>query len=140
MCVAVVVAALIIINPLRFKGQVLRDERVTVQLTNSVHPVQLGFESELVRIEVGCDQYHVCAHIDHDPWGDVGEVSLGEYAVADILEQGMGSVYDKRNQAEVATVEIWFYSFICGPLCGEGSRSFYLPDGTLFLRVTDYVS
>jgi hypothetical protein len=162
MCVAVVVTALIIINNRRFKGQVLRDEKVTVQLSSSAHPEQLTFENDLVRIEVGCDQYfsyldmktsddslpesyrtdleELKASIEAANSCNVGEALLHEHAIADILEQGMGSVYDKHNQARAPTVKIWFYEFFCGPLCGEGSRSFYLPDGTLFLRVTDWIS
>jgi len=162
MCIAIVVTAHVITNNRKFEGQVLRDEKVIVHLTSSAHPEQLTFENDLVRIKVGCDQYlayldiktsddslpkpyradleELKASIEAANSCNVEEALLYEHAIADILEQGMGSVYDKHNQARAATVKIWFYEFLCGPLCGEGSRSFYLPDGTLFLRVIDWMS
>jgi hypothetical protein len=160
--IAGIAAVIITINSRKFKGEVLRDEKVTVELTHSTHAQQLAYENEYVIVTVGCDQY--LAYLDIEISNETlpesiraddeelrkkiettnsceGKgISLGEYTVANMLEKGMASVYDKCNQVRVATVTIWYYEFICGPLCGQGTRSFYLPDGTMFLDVQDWIS
>ena len=37
--------------------KVLYDERISIELTSSEHPEQLKYETERVRVQVGCDQY-----------------------------------------------------------------------------------
>jgi hypothetical protein len=56
--------------------------------------------------------------------------------IAYLLQSGFAAVYDKRARTEVTTIRFWDYAYFCGPLCGRGTWSFYLPDGTLFLEAT----
>ena len=150
----------IIIVALTPGGRVLQDETVTIELVGSDHPDQLSYENEYVRIEVGCDQY--LAHLGsveespREEWekereeliasiketGSCSEnnISLNEYSVAAILELGTATIYDKRSQSKVTSISVHTYGLLCGPLCGRGGRFFYLPDGTLFLDIEDWIA
>jgi hypothetical protein len=163
-CIVVVVAIVGVVNRRKFKGQVLRDETVIVELISSDDPEWLTFENNLVRVEVGCDQFREYLQVTatnsgkdtHSQiWREYAQevqatvaansnhcsgLSLGEHHTANILELGIGTVYDKRSETEVKTIRMWAYSFICGPLCGRGTRTFYFPDGTQFLEVIDWIS
>jgi len=55
-------------------------------------------------------------------------------ALAEMLKNGMVSVYDKRRTTKVTFIKMRFYDYGCGPLCGESIWYFYLPDGTLFFK------
>jgi hypothetical protein len=160
--IVVTVAIIVIINNRRFKVVVLRDEKITVVLTSPNHPSQLAYENEVVKVAVGCDQYlnyleillsdefltesrrieynKIKEVIERTNSCDAKDIFLTEHSISNLLEQGMASVFDKRNQTYVTSVSIWYYESICGPTCGGGSRSFYLPDGTLFLEVIDWIS
>ena len=52
------IAAWIITIPNRmYKGEILRDEKITVELTSSTDVQQLAFENDFVKVTVGCDQF-----------------------------------------------------------------------------------
>jgi hypothetical protein len=158
----VITIAILGVNSRKVKEEILRDEKITVELINSVDPEQLTFENEMVKVTVGCDQYltYLDMIISDESYSedfrtdykkikrsiettssclDQG-IALDEYVVAGILEHGLASVYDKRTQAEIPTVRIWYYESTCGPLCGGGGRTFYLPDGSEFLHVQDWIA
>jgi len=162
-CIALVATVIITVNNIRLKG-VLRDETITIELTRSAHPQQLTFDYGTVLVKVGCDQYLTyldikikdgllsrierflyerfkttfeeanSCELEHLP------LTLDKHDIANILEQGIASVYDKRNQAYVATVSIRYYNYICGGWCSGKMRYFYLPDGTMFFIITDLIS
>ena len=141
----------------------LRDESRTVTLLGSDDPRQIVYEDDLVRIQIGYDQClaYIERRLRQDQESDAGAavhlVELKKWVEAEFmyspqtlrysrsrfaaafLEMGIGRVYDKRNQLEVATITIRDLEYICGGTCGWGGRHFYLPDGTLFLEDMDWV-
>jgi hypothetical protein len=159
--VFVIVAIILITRNIKFKNQVLRDETITIKLVSSIGSQQLIFENDTVSIESNCEQYLVFLDMKvadpsisettrlnyEETRKNIDETnchiefpSLSEQIVADMLEQGVVCVYDKRSNTKIMTVTVRYYEFLCGPLCGQGSRSFYLPDDTLFLRIIDWMS
>jgi hypothetical protein len=132
--------------------RVIEDETVTIELVGSDHPRQLQYENEHVRIEVGCDQYlnflQSRQELRLEPIASEGE-SITDFnldtglcpalipirELPDLLETGTARIYGKQRNLEISTISVQKYGVICGPLCGWGWRSFYLPDGTLFLHV-----
>jgi hypothetical protein len=158
---AIVVMTTAIINDIT-NTKVLRDDTITVELNPSSYRDGLFYENEFVFIIVGCDQYLVYLDnliINFSEKGYETEqyikqkndlqvsgscenkgISLNKYDVADLLESGSAFVFDKRKQIVVHKIKIRYYDYICGPLCGSGTRTYYLPFGAIFLEVQDWVS
>ncbi len=64
-----------------------------------------------------------------------------EYRVADLLETGKYTLYDKSKGVYLNKIKVETYSYTCGPLCGSGGRKYILPDdNTVFFQVMDWVS
>jgi hypothetical protein len=64
-----------------------------------------------------------------------------EYRVADLLETGKYTLYDKSKNVYLNKIKVETYSYICGPLCGSGGRKYILPDdNTVFFQVMDWIS
>jgi hypothetical protein len=75
------------------------------------------------------------------------DIDEDDIFVANMLETGRASVFDKRTRREVQTIRMHARESICGMLCGGGYRYFYLPTrtllspfGILFLEVQDWFS
>lgn len=90
-----------------------------------------SLRSDYKKVKTSIETTHTC----------VGNgITLDEYIVADMLEHGIASAYDKHRQKEVSAIRIWYYASTCGPLCGGGGRTFYFLNGTEFLQVQDWIS
>ncbi len=142
---------------------VFRDESRTVTLTGSDDSRQIVYENDLVKIQIGYDQCldYVDPRLRQNRASDAGAAAhfvelkrwideefarspqtlkyLDAPFAAAFLEMGIGQVYDKQNQHEVATITVRALDFVCGSLCGWGGREFYLPDGTQFLEDMDWI-
>ena len=58
-----------------------------------------------------------------------------EYRIADLLETGKYTLYDKSKNVYLNKIKVETYSYICGPLCGSGGRKYILPDdNTVFFK------
>ena len=143
-------------------AEILQNEAAVVQITASSDDEQLIYENELVRIEIGCDQYvtlldhqivlfmpyeYIVGQFEETKSAILAENScigagivLNEYDAVNALEIGLGAVYDKQTDTWVDSIQIWYYAYSCGALCGQSSRSFYLPNKTMFIHVVDVVS
>ncbi len=156
-------AAVMGVEPLdnSFHEQVVRNETGKIDLTSSNSPKQFVYENDLVKIQIGYDQF--LTYIERSLYKSQGDADAqrrlaelkrdaetrfsdrdylltdNQHLIADMLELGMARVYDKRNQLDVMTIEMKAYGFICGPLCGSGNRYFYLLNGMKFLEVNDWV-
>ncbi|MPM13731.1 hypothetical protein SDC9_60090 [bioreactor metagenome] len=61
------------------------------------------------------------------------------FRLADMLQQGQCMIYDKKKYSPVASVTVQTYTYVCGPLCGDGGRRFFI-DGELLFEITDWIS
>lgn len=140
---------------IRQKYWVIRDETNFVTLTKSNNPVQLVYEDNDIKISIGYDQFLDFARAEQKTkvngrFAESKDILLDEedkYLIAEALELGKATVFDKRNQMQVKRIYIRYYEYWCGALCGSGTRSFYLPNkyittmkGYMFLEVLDWVS
>ena len=150
---------------LLFQPQEIKDERWQVQLTLAQSEQVVIYENELAIIRISPIQYaayQVQAQLKNQESVGSGKPisypSLSELTqeanvqfqngtshyneyrilIADILKSGIVTLHDKRSAKPVTSITIQDYVFTCGPLCGSGSWTFYLPDGTVFYEV-DYL-
>jgi hypothetical protein len=121
-------------------------------------------DTELARIEIAYDAYidyleqdspdMLLPNIDKINWvnqkfqtqSSLGVVSGLDYLyVANLLEGGKAAVFKKDSKTYLKKIYIRTHSYICGPTCGAGYRSFYFIEvfnlrGTLFFEIEDWVS
>lgn len=123
-------------------AHVIRDETRSILLTKSNHQRQLIYENEDIRITIGYDQFIDFAsvsmqnEVNRKPVQQDGVLldKKDEYIIAEALELGKASVFDKRRQVQVTRISVRYYEYICGALCGSRTRSFYLSSGNIFHR------
>jgi len=64
-----------------------------------------------------------------------------EYRIADLLETGKYTLYDKKENTYLNKIRVETNGYTCGPLCGKGGREYFLPDeNTIFFQVMDWIS
>lgn len=140
-----------------FQPQVLKDETRRIDLVQPLDRAKTIYESKFVRIQVSDSQFAA-----YQEWAQQTDSlskqlpSLGELTadaavdydkknfphpknhalIAHILLSGCVSVYDKRNQIEVAFIKVRDYALVWCPICGSGDWYFSLPDETIFFEET----
>lgn len=63
-----------------------------------------------------------------------------QYRLADLLEKGEGIVIQEKTGVSVKTILVEHFVIAAHKLAGRGGRRFYLPSGTIFLEVIDWIS
>jgi len=63
-----------------------------------------------------------------------------QFRLADMLEKGNAVVIDRKTGTAVTRILVEHFESRMQKMAGRGGRRFYLPDGTLFLEVIDWIS
>jgi hypothetical protein len=62
------------------------------------------------------------------------------FRLADILERGEAIIFNMETNEKVEKILVEHYDVLFHKLAGRGGRLFFLPDKTVFLEVTDWIS
>ena len=63
-----------------------------------------------------------------------------QFRLADMLESGNAIVTDRKTGIAVTRILVEYFESRIHKMAGRGGRRFYLPDGTLFLEIIDWMS
>lgn len=63
-----------------------------------------------------------------------------DFQIAAALQGGRFELRDLASKKTYRSLVVSTFNFSCGPLCGRGGRTFYLPGCKVFFTVTDWVS
>lgn len=142
----------------------IEDSTATVNLPAPPSGYVVFIDTELARIEVAYDDYIdyleqdspelLLPNIDKINWvnqmlqtqSSLGVISGLDYLyVANLLEEGKAAVFRKDSKTYLEKIYVRTHSYICGPTCGAGYRSFYFIEvfnirGALFFEINDWVS
>jgi hypothetical protein len=61
-----------------------------------------------------------------------------EYRIADLLENGQCIIIHKQDNKIVSTIRMQKYEYVCGMLCGDAGRRFFIMNNFL-IKVSDHV-
>ncbi|MBI5715384.1 MAG: hypothetical protein HZC38_18455 [Chloroflexi bacterium] len=138
----------------------IKDETRLVELKSSRHTKVLRYENDLAIIEIGYDQIvayiykkivvaqhahereslrELLESINQDFRYQDQVVTDNPRIIANLLEDGTASIYDKRNTSRINQIRVRTYAYSSRHFA-YSERYFYFADNTLFLRVLDGIS